>query len=257
MEIWAELGEQLDGLLKLRTAPLGVKFYKKLEDAPKDIAPLHFPCAACQVAGFSRYYRRPVLATKNECYHCQVGGAALGFWDIEDDFKDGTRNAGFWAKDAESTAKLIEGDVIPAGTFEAALFAPLNKMPEPPDVVLAYGTPDQMLSLVYGQIWNGGDRVKLETNGHGGTCRECIAAPYLRDELRLAITDIGERKFAVAYDYEMVAGWPYGKFEWLVDGLTGALTKGIYVRPIAPWGFQAWPDAARDRTGLVSKFPPK
>ena len=49
MEKWAELGEQLDGLLKLRTTPLGVKFYKKLEDAPKDIAPLHFTCAACQV----------------------------------------------------------------------------------------------------------------------------------------------------------------------------------------------------------------
>jgi len=45
--------------------------------------------------------------------------------------------------------------------------------------MLAYGTPDRMLSLVYGQIWNGGDRVKLETNGRGGTCRECIAAPYL------------------------------------------------------------------------------
>jgi len=255
MDKWAELGEQLDKLLKLRTAPLGVKLYKQIEDAPKDVSPLSFPCAACQVAGFARYYRRPVLMTNKEAYHCQVGGAALGFWDIESDFKDGSRNAGTWAKDAKATARLAEGDVIPAGSFQAALFAPLGKMPETPDIVLAYGTPDQMLSLVYGQIWNGGDRVKLETNGHGGTCRECIAAPYLHNELRLAITDIGERKFAMAYDYEMVAGWPYNKFEWLMEGLTGALTKGIYVRPIAPWGFQAWPDAARDRTGLTTKFP--
>jgi len=255
MDRWTELGEQLDSLLKLRTAPLGVKLYRRIEDAPGDIAPLRFPCAVCQVAGFARYYRRPVLVTTEEAYHCQVGGAALGFWDLEDDFKDGTRNAGSWAKDAKATARLIEGDVIPAGSFQAALFAPLSKMPVAPDIVLAYGTPDQMLSLVYGQIWNGGDRVKLETNGHGGTCRECIAAPYLHNELRLAITDIGERKFAMAYDYEMVAGWPYDKFEWLMEGLSGALTKGIYARPIAPWGFQAWPDAARDRTGLTAKFP--
>jgi len=256
MERWSELGQQLDALLKLRTPPLGVKLYRKLEDASPDAAPLGFPCAVCQVAGFARYYRRPVVVTRDDAYCCQFGGAALGFWDIEADFKDGTRNAGMWAGDAVATAKLVEGDVIPAGSFEAALFAPLNRMPEAPDVVLAYGTPDQMLSLVYGQIWNGGERVRLETNGHGGTCRECIAAPYVRDELRLAITDIGERKFAMAYDYEMVAGWPYRRFEWLVEGLTGALTKGIYARPIAPWGFQAWPDMARDRTGLTSKIPP-
>ena len=255
MEKWAELGQKLDSLLQLRTPSLGVKLYKKAEDAPKDIAALSFPCAACQVAGFSRYYRRAVLATNKEAYHCQVGGAALGFWDVEEDFKNGERNAGMWASDAKTTAKLVEGDVIPAGSFSAALFAPLGKMPEEPDVVLFYGSPDQMLSLVYGTIWNGGERVKLETNGHGGTCRECIAAPYLHNELRLAITDIGERKFAMAYDWEMVAGVPYGKFENLVDGTTAALTKGIYVRPIAPWGFQAWPDMARDRTGLKSKFP--
>jgi len=121
------LGQQPDRVLKLKTPPVGAKLYRKRQDAPADMSPLHFPCAACQVAGFARYYRRPVLATMDECYHCQVGGAALGFWDIENDFKDGTSNSGFWAVNA---AKLIECDVIPAGSFEAALFAPPSKMPE-------------------------------------------------------------------------------------------------------------------------------
>jgi uncharacterized protein (DUF169 family) len=123
-----------------------------------------------------------------------------------------------------------------------------------PDLILAYGTPDQLLSLVYGTIWLGGDRVRLITNGHGSTCRECIAAPYLHNELRLAITDIGERKFSLAYDYEMVAGLPYGKFAQLIDGLRGALTEGIYGRPIAVWGLQPWPEPALQRTGLKARF---
>ena len=75
----------------------------------------------------------------------------------------------------------------------------------------------------------------------------------MHNELRLAITDIGERKFALAYDYEMVAGLPYGKFEHLVEGVRAALTRGIYARPIAPWGFQAWPEPALKRTGLKRK----
>jgi len=253
VEKWTELGDELDRLLKLRTPSLGVKLLKRIEDAPQDISPLGYTCAVCQVTGVARYYNRPVLVTEQEGWACQVGGAALGFWDVEEDFKTGERNAGMWAGDARATARLAEGDVIKAGSFSAAVVAPLSKMPVQPDVVLAYGTPDQMLSLVYGTVWQGDDRVKMITNGHGATCRECIAAPYLHNELRLAITDIGERKFALAYDYEMVAGLPYGKFEHLVEGVRGALTKGIYARPIAPWGFQAWPEPALKRTGLKRK----
>jgi uncharacterized protein (DUF169 family) len=251
MEEWGELGGKLDGMLQLRTPTLGVKLYKRLEDAPK-VEPVGFPPAMCAAAGWSRYYRVPVLLTGEMKHACQVGFAALGFCDVDPDIKSGERNAGVWAADAKATARLAEGAVIPAGTFAVALIAPLNLMPEAPDVVVAYGSPDQLLSLIYGTIWFGGDRVKLESNGHGGTCRECVAAPYLYDELRLAITDIGERRFAMAYDWEMVAGVPYSKFARLVEGVTNALTKGSYRRPYAPWGFQPWPPAASERTRITT-----
>jgi len=206
MEKYNELGSELDRLLKLRTPSLGIKLLKQVGDVPAGVEPLPFPCAVCQATATARYYNKPVLISKQESWACQIGGAVLGFWDFEDDFKTGERNAGVWAADAKATAKLIEGDVIKAGSFSAALTAPLTKMSMEPDVVLVYGTPAQMLSLVYGTIWLGDDRVKLSTNGHGSTCRECIAAPYIHKELRLSIADIGERKFGLAYDYEMVAG---------------------------------------------------
>jgi uncharacterized protein (DUF169 family) len=250
MARWTELGEQLDRQLKLRTAPLGVKLLPRAEDAPDGTSRPGFTCAVCQATGIARYYNRAVLVTKEDGWACQVGGAALGFWEVEEDFKTGERNAGMWAADAQATAKLVEGDAIPAGSFEAAIISPLSKLAVEPDTVLVYGNPDQMLALVYGVIWRGGDRVKLITNGHGSTCRECIAAPYLHRELRLAITDIGERKFALAYDYEMVAGLPYDQLGELTEAMGEAQTKGIYGRPIAPWGFQAWPEAALHRTGL-------
>jgi uncharacterized protein (DUF169 family) len=254
MEKWKELGEALDRFLKLRTPPLGVKLLPRAEDAPEGTSPVGFPCAVCQATGIARYYNRPVLISKDDCWACQVGGRALGFFDLEEDMKTGERNLGLWGADAKAVAKLTVGDAIDVGTFSAAITAPLAQMSLEPDLILAYGTPDQMLSLVYGTIWLGGDRVRLITNGHGSTCRECIAAPYLHNELRLAITDIGERKFSLAYDYEMVAGLPYGKFAQLIDGLRGALTEGIYGRPTAVWGLQAWPEAALHRAGLKARF---
>ena len=254
MEKYSELGSELDRLLKLRTPSLGIKLLKQVGDVPGGVEPLSFPCAVCQATATARYYSKPVLISKQEGWACQMGGAALGFWDFEDDFKTGARNAGMWAADAKATARLIEGDVIKAGSFSAALIAPLMKMSVEPDVVLVYGSPAQMLRLVYGTTWLGGDRVKLSTNGHGSTCRECIAAPYLHKELRLSITDIGERKFGLAYDYEMVAGLPYAHLSRLVEGLKGALIKGIYSYPVAPYGLVAWPEAALNRTGLKGKI---
>ena len=254
MEKWSELGAEFDNLIKFRTPTLGVKMFKNMEDVPEDIQPVGFPCAVCQATGIARYYNRPVKITKEDGWACQVGGRSLGFYDLEEDMANGERNPGFWAETAEACAKLGEGDAIDVGTFSAAVTAPLDMLTMEPDIILAYGMPDQMLSLVYGTIWNGGERVKLITNGHGSTCRECIAAPYLNNELRLAITDIGERKFSLAYDYEMVAGFPYSKFEELMEGLRGALTKGIYKRPIAPWGLQPWAEMALYRTGLKDRM---
>jgi len=254
MEKWKKMGIELDELLKLRTPSLGVKLLKHIEDVPRGIESIGFTSAVCQATGIARYYNKSILITKEDGWACQVGGRALGFFDLEKDMITGERNPGFWAATTEACAKLGEGDAIDVGTFSAAVISPLAQMELEPDVILTYGTPDQMLSLVYGNIWNGGDRVKLLTNGHGSTCRECIAAPYLNNELRLAITDIGERKFALAYDYEMVAGLPFGKFSEFMDGLRGALTKGIYKRPIAPWGLRPWAEPALYRTGLKARI---
>lgn len=79
MEKWAELGEEMGRLLKLRTPPLGVKLLRQVEDAPQDTSPVGFTCAVCQASGIARYYKKPVLVTKDDCWACQVGGAALGF----------------------------------------------------------------------------------------------------------------------------------------------------------------------------------
>ena len=108
MDTWGELGTQLDTMLQLRTPTLGVKLYKKRDDAPV-VKPLNFPVAMCAAAGWSRYYKVPVLLTNEMKHACQVGWAALGFCDVDPDIKSGERNAGVWAADAKATARLAEG----------------------------------------------------------------------------------------------------------------------------------------------------
>lgn len=249
MEEWKELGEEVNRLLKLKTPTLGVKLFRRVEDIPSDVERITWPCSVCQVLGIARYHDKAVAVTKDEATSCAIGGAALGFYEVPEDLKSGRRNVGLWARDQEACRKLAEVAMIKAGTFSAMMASPLGKMSEEPDVVLVYGNPAQILTLIYGHVWVTGEKVRMETTGHGGSCSEAIAAPYLTGEIRVAITDIGERKFALAYDYEMVMGIPYSRLPTLVEGLREAY-NAIYKYPAPLHGLVPWEEGALRRAGL-------
>jgi uncharacterized protein (DUF169 family) len=172
---------------------------------------------------------------------CSIGGASLGFYDIPDDIANGTRNAGVWAETVEATKKVAGSKrFIQNGKFEAVGFAPLPIMNVEPDIVQVWGNPVQMLALVYANTWDGSEDIQLSTNGHGASCNEVLTVPYLTGKIRLALPDIGDRRFAYAADNEMIMGIPISHFERIVRNLkesyrgTYKLPYAYYFHPIAP-----------------------
>jgi uncharacterized protein (DUF169 family) len=130
-------------------------------------------CTLCQVIGMARYHEKAVATTKDAATACGMGGVSLGFYPTPEDVADGSRNAGVWAGTIEATRKIVEDRTcFKTGQFEAVGIAPLKLMPVEPDVVQVWGSPVQMLSLVYAQIWDGGNPVELKTNGHGASCND-------------------------------------------------------------------------------------
>jgi uncharacterized protein (DUF169 family) len=229
-----KLGEELDNVLKLRTPSLGIKFFEKIGDIPKEFEVVKDDVMVCQVIGMARYNEQPVAATKDSATACGMGGASIGLYKPPANMLDGTRNAGAWAEDAEAAKKLMQGRLlIEAGKFEAFGVCPLRMMSVEPDVIEAFGTPEQMLACVYANIWDGGDKIELSTNGHGASCNEALSVPYLTGKIRLAIADIGERRHAGAQD-EMIIGLPVSQLERLV-GLLKKATQTIYKYPFKPY----------------------
>jgi len=245
MSTYSELGQALEKLLRLKISPLGIKLFTKVEDVPKEFEVIETVCTLCQIIGMARYHEKAVATTKTAATACAMGGVSLGFYPPPDDVIDGTRNAGVWAETIEATRKIVENRIfIEQGKFTAVGIAPLNIMPVEPDIVQIWATPVQMLSLVYAQIWDGGNPVELKTNGHGASCNEALTVPYLTGEIRLTLADVGDRRFAYAADDEMIIGIPISRLDRLVDNLKASY-KGAYkfpyayyFHPIAPGALQ-------------------
>jgi len=231
---FSKTGEELDSLLKLKTPSLGIKFFEKIADIPDEFEVIKDDVMVCQVIGKARFEESAVAATKDSATACAMGGVSVGLYGPPGNIADGTRNAGAWAADAESAKKLMEGRVlIDEGKFEAFGVSPLRNMSIEPDVVQAFGTPEQMLAMVYANIWDGGDKVELSTNGHGGSCNEVLSVPYVTGKVRLALADIGEKRHAGAQD-EMIIGIPFPQLDRLVENLKKAY-GAIYKYPFKPY----------------------
>ena len=242
------LGEKMDAMLSLRTPSLGIKFFENIEDIPADFEIIKDDVMVCQVIGMSRYNGTKIAATKDSANACAMGGASIGLYSPPSDMLDGTRNSGAWAKDAKAAKKLMEDRVLmEVGKFEAFGVSPLRDMDIEPDVVQAFGTPEQMLACVYAAIYDGGDKLVLETNGHGGSCNEVLSVPYVTGKIRLALADIGEKRHAGAQD-EMIIGFPGSKLEWLIKNLEKAY-NAIYKYPFKPY-FAPVPEAVLKRVSI-------
>jgi uncharacterized protein (DUF169 family) len=234
MNEFSKLGKELDDLLSLRTPSVGIKFFEKIDKIPNEFEILKDDVMVCQVIGMARYYETPVAATKETATACAMGGVSIGLYSAPENLVDGTRNAGAWAKDATAAKRLMEDRVtIKVGTFEAFGVCPLNTMPVTPDVIQAFGTPEQMLACVYANIWDGGDKLELITNGHGASCNEVLSVPYVTGKIRLAMADIGERRHAGAQD-EMIIGLPLSQLDRLVENLKKT-HQAMYKYPFRPY----------------------
>jgi uncharacterized protein (DUF169 family) len=66
--------------------------------------------------------------------------------------------------------------------------------------------------------------------------------PYLTGKVRLAIADIGDRRFAWAADDEMIMGFPLVHLERLTRNLRESYT-GAYKYPYAYYMFPIWQGA--------------
>ena len=137
MRDFNQIGEELDRILRVRTTPLGLKYFEDENDLPEVFEKIEQQITICQLIGMARYHERAVYTTGDLATACAGGGALQGFFDIPEDLADGTRCSRWFAKDVDATKKIFANRMsIEQGKFKVLAAAPLSTIPVEPDATL-------------------------------------------------------------------------------------------------------------------------
>jgi uncharacterized protein (DUF169 family) len=209
---WNEKGKRLLEILRLKTPPVGIKFFEKeVEVEAFRPSKLGLKMAVCQAISFARYSGGSVLL-KPEDFACPPSMLIYGV-AVYDSIKDILISAK-WLKDPECE---YEERKLPAGKYRAFLFGDLTKMQEKPDVIQVFGNPEQIGRLIQAKTYFGG-YVKATLTAKTASCAEAVL-PALNGEVTVAIPGAGDRVFSALESDELIFAMPYGWLDRILEGL--------------------------------------
>jgi uncharacterized protein (DUF169 family) len=224
---WQKLDQELNEYLRLATFPIAVKLVENVKDLDS-IKWMKRPdkkIALCQMFSYTRYYGWTMGLTEEDNV-CPLAEIALGFVKPYELYTEGGFFVGRYHETPEAakkTAAMIPQ--LPYGKFSAIVSGALGRVDFDPDFIMIYGNTSQMLRIIQGVLWKEGGRVTMSTFGDA-VCADTISNVYLTGEFQLALPCLGDRRFGLAWDSDLVASIPIGKVENMLAGLEGTHRGG-------------------------------
>ncbi|MBS0595721.1 MAG: DUF169 domain-containing protein [Proteobacteria bacterium] len=247
----AALTDGLQRLLRLKTTPIGMKLFERVEDmlaVPKIRRPqaIH---TADQIVGMAARLGFTMGITRDDLVGPQCG-AVLGLHPQDEEWRSGKAMAGVWFATVEDAgAHQRAMPVVPYGRYTAMAVSPLaGGRLEPPDICLVYATPGQMIILINGLQWAGYRRFDWSVVGES-SCADSWGRALATGEPSLSIPCFAERRYGGVPDDELLMALKPADLARAIDGMTRLAANGLRY-PIPPYGIQA--DA---RAGLGASYP--
>ncbi|MCB2189261.1 MAG: DUF169 domain-containing protein [Deltaproteobacteria bacterium] len=241
-ELTRRLSETLQEHCRLATSPVAVKLAAPGETPPERLkyptANLGGPLAVCQGMTMARTLGWTV-GFRAEDHGCPLPRVFLGHI-APDTFLTGAI-AEFYQEDL-ACGEAMEASYArwPQGRWAEVWLAPAARAPFTPDLVVAYGSPAQILALIHGANFGHGPGLASQSTGRYG-CSLWLAGAIQAGECTYMVPGPGERIFAGAQDHEMSFAIPYPKIERLIEGMTYVRQKGSYRFPPPPLGAMSTP----------------
>ena len=206
---YAEASESLKKYLKLSGSPVAFRFATKKEDIPAGMQELDKTIRHCSMIGLARKEGRIFYSTAGK-HECNGGAWALGLREITDSLKTGDFYYKLGKFESSAACKRTIDRVPHLQTLEtyATLYAPLEKTPFDPQVVLIVTTPWAMLKLAQSVLFRLGGRIHAEFAGIQSVCADTCTQTYLNGQVNFSLGCDGSRKFSGIEDGEMVMGIP-------------------------------------------------
>ena len=234
------LAAKLQDLLRIRTMPIGMKQYETIEEM-EAVPGLRRPKAGrfhttCQlvpqarIAGFTLGITNENVRPNSNC------GGVMGIDLPDEPTLSGERMDGVWFENRE--AAHAHQQQMPRQTFGkyvATVVSPLRTARlDPPDIVLFYGTPGQIILFVNGLQWKRYKRYDMSITGESA-CADSWGKALLTRETSISIPCYAERRYGGVADDEMLIALPPDEFARGVEGLEGIGKVGLRY-PIPPYG---------------------
>lgn len=220
---WKSLSQRVEAALRLKTRPLGFKFYQKAEEL-KDVKGIQrstFKRTVCQFLGSARYLGKAWGATTDDQF-CQSGAWKMG---ISPHVPDVYAEQGLYGDkllniaSAETAKKMVDGLPKNKDQFEAFAVMPLDGGVDAegitfdPDLVIIYGEPGQIGPLVMATC--GALELSALTGrilGDTGICGDGIPACWNTGEPKFFLPCIGDRAFGGTQSSEVAVVFPAETF---------------------------------------------
>jgi len=206
---YAEASETLKKYLKLSGSPVAFRFATKKEEIPTGMEAFDKTVRHCSMVGLARKEGRIFYST-SEKHECNGGAWALGLRELTESLKTGDFYYKLGKFESSASCKRTIDRVThlhPGDTF-ATMYAPLEKTPFDPQVVLIVATPWAMLKLAQSTLFRLGGRIQSEFAGIQSVCADACAQTYLTGHVNFSLGCDGSRKFSGIEDGELVMGIP-------------------------------------------------
>ena len=232
-----EIVAALNRLLRLRTTPIGMKLFASIDEM-EAITRIRRPDAihtTDQIVGMAARNGWTVGITMEDLVGAQCG-TVIGLHPRSDEWLSGKRMQGLWYSEAEDASNHQQAmDVVPFGRYQAMAVSPLGSgRLNPPDIVLIYATPAQMILFINGLQWTGYKKLEWACVGES-SCADSWGRALSTGEPSLSIPCFAERRYGGVMEDELLMALPPEFLPKIIDGLEHLSRNGLRY-PIAPYG---------------------
>ncbi|NMB79295.1 MAG: DUF169 domain-containing protein [Methanomicrobiales archaeon] len=217
---YTEAAEVLKTSLKLTGSPVAFRFVTKKEEIPEGMQKFDKTVRHCTMVDHARREGKIFFAT-SENHECNGGAWSLGLREITETLKNGDFyfKLGKFESSAACKRTIDRVSHLENGYTYATLYAPLEKAPFIPQVILIISNPWAMLKLSQSTLFQRGGRIHAEFAGIQSVCADACAQTFLNGNVNFSLGCDGSRKFSGVADSEMVMGIPAELIPELVESL--------------------------------------
>jgi len=210
----------LKKLLRMDGSPVALRFATKKEDIPAGMPEIEKTIRHCSMVDLARREGRIFYATSPK-HECNGGAWALGLREITETLKTGEfyYKLGKFESSAACKRTIDRIPHLATGETWATMYAPLEKTPFTPQVIIIIANPWSMLKLSQSTLFRMGGRINAEFAGIQSVCSDACAQTYLNGKVNFSLGCDGSRKFSGIGDAEMVMGIPAELLPEIVAGL--------------------------------------